>query len=610
MVGRRAPNKPPAGSFLKNFGALRYLPRFFRLIWSTHPTLATINLLPRLLQSIIPILLLYVGKLIIDEVVHQIGLPVKEFTRLWWLIGLELGLGLLSDLLGRVINLADSLLVELYSNRVSVELIEKAADMELWQLEDPDWYDKLDQARRQTTARTNLMASVLSQAQDLVTVASLMVGLLVVEPWLIALLVLAVVPSFISELTFSQSSYALSKRWTPERRELNYLAYIGATNESAKEVKLFSLSGYLSQRFGRLAHQFYLANRTLAFKRAAWGSLFNLLSTAAYYAAYVIIIIRAVNGVITLGDLTFLAGSFHRLQSRIQTIFSRFTSITESALYLQDYFDFLDLQVTLPVRLSPHPVPTTIHHGITFDNVGFRYPGGDQFVFRHLTFKLKAGEKLALVGRNGSGKTTLMKLLLRLYEPTEGRILLDGIDIRTFDPAAYRNLFGAIFQDFVRYNFTAAENIGVGKIEDIGDLQQIQEAAEKSMADEVIQVLPNGYDQQLGQRFAGGTDLSGGQWQKIALARAYITDAAVIILDEPTAALDAQSEYETFLRFVELTQGKTAVIISHRFSTVRMADRIAVLGNGQLLEIGTHPELMSRQGLYAELFMLQARGYQ
>lgn len=609
MVERRSP-RPQTGSFLKNFGALRYLPRFFRLIWSTHPGLALTNLAPRLVQSVIPIALLYVGKLIIDEVVQQMGASSKEFSQLWWLIGLELGLGLLSDLLSRVINLADSLLVELYSNRVSVELIEKAAEMELWQLEDPDWYDKLDQARRQTTARTNLMASVFSQGQDLITVAFLLVGLLLVEPWLIALLVLAILPSFISELKFSQSSYALSKRWMPERRELNYLAYIGATNESAKEVKLFNLSGYLSQRFGRLAHQFYLANRKLALKRAAWGSLFNLLSTVAYYAAYVVIVIRAVNGDITIGDLTFLAGSFNRLQSRIQTLFSRFTSITESALYLQDYFDFLDLELVRPVQLPRQEIPAVIRQGITFENVGFRYPGGDEFVFRHLSFELKVGEKLALVGRNGSGKTTLLKLLLRLYEPTEGRILLDGVDIRAFEPAAYRDLFGAIFQDFVRYAFTAAENIGVGKIEAIGDLAEIEAAAEKSMADEVIGGLPAGYGQQLGQRFAGGRDLSGGQWQKIALARAYMTDAAIIILDEPTAALDAQSEYDTFLRFVELTKGKTAVIISHRFSTVRMADRIAVLGNGQLLEIGTHQELMARQGLYAELFMLQARGYQ
>jgi ATP-binding cassette subfamily B protein len=609
MRANRPPPRQP-GSFFKSFGALRYLPRFFRLIWRVNPRMALASIFFRLLQAFIPVLLLYIGSLIIDEVVDQAAAPVKDFTRLWWLIVFELGLALLSDLFSRVINLADSLLVELYSNRVSVELIEKAAAMELRQLEDPDFYDKLDQARRQTTARTNLMASVLSQGQDLVTVAGLLAGLLIVEPWLIALLLVAILPAFANELKFSRSSYALSRRLNPERRVLNYLAYIGATDESAKEVKLFNLSGYLSRRFAILAHDFFLANRRLALGRAGWGALFNLLSTAAYYVAYVVVVVRAVNGAISIGELTFLVGSFNRLQSRVQAMFSRFTSITESALYLQDYFDFLDLEVAPPLTVAPQPAPADIHQAIVFEDIGFRYPNADAYVFRHVSFTIHKGEKLALVGRNGSGKTTLVKLLLRLYEPSEGRILLDGVDIRAFDPAEYRKLFGAIFQDFVRYNFTAGENVGVGMVEEIDNRALVEAAAEKSMADEVIEGLRGGYDQQLGKRFAGGTELSGGQWQKIALARAYMTNAEIIILDEPTAALDAQSEFETFQRFVELTQGKTSVIISHRFSTVRMADRIAVLGNERLLEIGSHAELMARAGLYAELFNLQAQGYQ
>jgi len=609
MTSRKRPPKEPE-PFLKSFGMLRYIPRFFRLIWNTSPRLTSINILVRLLQSAIPVLLLYVGKLIIDSVIAHISTGDKDLTGLWVLIGLELGLWLLSDVFSRVITLTDSLVVELYSNRVSVQLIEKAAAMELWQLEDPEFYDKLDQAQRQTTARTNLTASVLSQAQDLVTVTFLIIGLLVVDPWLVALLILAIVPAFITELKFSRTSYSLSKRWTPEQRMLNYLAYIGATNESAKEVKLFNLSGYLSARFANLAERFYRENRTLAIQRAAWGSLFSLLSSAAYYIAYGIIIFRAVNGMITLGDLTFLAGSFNRLQMRVQAIFSRFTSITNSAMYLQDFFDFIDLKVVPSIHLEPRDVPTTLKHGIVFENVSFRYPGADEYVFQNLSFELRTGEKLALVGRNGSGKTTLVKLLLGLYEPTEGRILFDGIDIRAFDPEAYRTRFSAIFQDFVRYNFTAGENVGVGMIEKIEDQTRIEQAAQKSMADEVIQDLHDGYEQQLGKRFSTGTGLSGGQWQKIALARAYMADADIIILDEPTAALDAQAEYDTFLRFVELTKSKTTVIISHRFSTVRMADRIAVLGSGQILEMGTHTALMANGGLYADLFNLQAQGYQ
>ncbi len=610
MRSGRIPPKE-TGSFLSSFGTLRYIPRFFRLIWNTSPLLTGINIAVRLVQSVTPVLLLYVGKLIIDTVVARIATPSEDLSELWWLIGLELGLVLLSDVLNRIITLTDSLVVELYSNQVSVQLIEKAAAMELWQLEDPEFYDKLEQAQRQTTARTNLTASVLSQAQDLVTVSFLVVGMYVVDPWLVVLLIVAIVPAFISEMKFSRSTYSLAKRWTPERRMLNYLAYIGATNESAKEVKLFNLSGYLSQRFSELAERFYRENRSLALRRAAWGTLFNLIGSAGYYVAYGIIIFRAVNGLITLGDLTFLAGSFSRLQGKVQGIFSRFTSITSSAMYLQDYFDFIDLEVSPGARLEPQlPVPSTLTHSITFENVSFRYPGADEDVFRDLTFELHAAEKLALVGRNGSGKTTLIKLLLGLYQPTSGRILFDGTDIRAFDPDQYRTLFSAIFQDFVQYNFTARQNIGVGMIERVEAQAQVEQAAVKSLADEVIEGLPARYDQQLGKRFSSGTELSGGQWQKVALARAYMADAEIIILDEPTAALDAQAEYDTFLRFVELTKDKTSVIISHRFSTVRMADRIAVLGNGQILEIGTHADLMAREGLYAELFNLQAQGYQ
>ncbi|MBA3471373.1 MAG: ABC transporter ATP-binding protein [Herpetosiphonaceae bacterium] len=609
MTSRKIPPNP-AGSFLQNIGTLRALPRFFRLIWATSPRLAIANIAVRLLQSGIPVALLYVGKLIIDRVVAQSATGSPDWAALGWLIGIEFALVLLSDGLGRIIALTDSLIVDLYSNRVSVELIQKAAAMDLWQLEDPEFYDKLDQAQRQTTARTNLTASVLSQGQDLITASFLIVGLAVVEPWLIALLLLAILPSFISELMFSQSSYTLAKRWTPEQRMLSYLAYIGATNESAKEVKLFNLSGYLSERFSRLAARFYAENRALAMRRASWGSLFNLFSNLAYYAAYAVIVVRAVQGSITLGDLTFLAGSFNRLQTRVQAILSRFTSMTASAMYLQDYFDFLDLPVASDLTPASAAVPAALTRAIVFENVGFQYPGAETYVFRNLSFELRAGEKLALVGRNGAGKTTLVKLLLRLYEPTEGRITFDGIDIRTFDVAEYRALFSAIFQDFVQYNFTAGENIGVGMIERIADRPRIEQAARKSLADAVIAALPAGYDQQLGKRFRTGSELSGGQWQKIALARAYMADAAIVVLDEPTAALDAQSEYDTFLRFVDLTSAKTTVIISHRFSTVRMADRIAVLGDGRLLEIGSHAELMAAHGIYADLFNLQAQGYQ
>ena len=592
-----------------NFEALRYVPRFFRLIWNTDKTLFIINATARLLKSLVPVFMLWVGKLIIDEVVLQIDADPRDLNQLWILLGVELGLAILSDLLSRGIGLTDGLLGDLYSNKSSVQLIQKAAGLQLSQLEDAVFYDKLERARRQTTNRVRLMSTILSQIQDIITVVSLVAGLIVFQPILIILLLVAIIPSFLNEIKFSRSSYSLVRSWTPERRELDYLRYIGASDVTAKEIKLFSLADFLSERFERLAHKYYLANKLLAIKRAVWGSVFHVIGDLAYYGAYVLIVIRTVAGIITLGDLTFLSGSFKRLRNQLQTIFSRLTQITESALYLKDYFDFMDIDYSPKVTVTEHSTPAKIKEGFVFENLSFRYPGAEQYVLRDLNFKLEAGEKLALVGENGAGKTTLIKLILRMYEPTEGRILLDGKDIWSFDPAAYQQLFGVIFQDFVRYYFTAKENIAVGEITAVSDQSRIEYAAQKSLADQVVAELPEGYEQQLGKRFHDGMELSGGQWQKIALARAYMKDSEVVILDEPTSALDARAEFEAFQRFTELTRGKTAILISHRFSTVRMADRILVLKDGRILEMGTHQELLDNGKLYAELFHYQAQGY-
>ncbi len=596
-------------SWRDNFTALRYIPRFFSLIWQTNKLYFSANILMRLFKSMLPVLLLWVGKLIIDEVLLQVDAIEKDYSQIWFLLGIEFGLAIFSNLLSRAISLTDGLLGDLYSNKSSVELIQKAATMQLSQLEDATFYDKLERARRQTNNRVTLMSTVLSQGQDIITVISLITGLIVFQPFLILLLLVAIIPSFLNEIKFSRHSYSLVRSWTPERRELDYLRYIGASDITAKEVKLFSLADFLSERFSKLADKYYLANRALAVKRAAWGSIFNVIGDLSYYAAYVIIVMRTVAAVITIGDLTFLAGSFRNLRNQLQSIFQRFTRITESALYLKDYFDFMDID-NENVEEAKHagPIPP-VQEGFTFENVSFKYPGSDQYVLRKVSFLLRAGEKMALVGENGAGKTTLVKLLLRMYEPTEGRILLDGKDIWSFDPNEYQKCFGVIFQDFVRYHFTARENIAVGKIEELQNQNQIEFAAKKSLADQVVESLPGRYDQQLGKRFHEGKDLSGGQWQKVALARAYMKNAQVIVLDEPTAALDARAEFEAFERFTELSEGKTAVLISHRFSTVRMADRILVLKNGGILELGTHEELLTKGGLYAELFNYQAQGY-
>jgi ATP-binding cassette subfamily B protein len=554
--------------------------------------------------------MLWVGKLIIDEVVLQVDFSEKNFTELWFLLGLEFGLAVISNLFSRIISLTDGLLGDLYANKSSVELIQKSAKLELAQLEDSVFYDKLERARRQTTNRISLMSNVLSQGQDIITVISLITGLIVFEPWLIVLLFIAIIPSFINEIKFSRTSYSLQRSWTPERRELDYLRFIGASDQTAKEVKLFGLANYISTKFAEVAHRYYLANRKLSIQRSLWGSLFNIIGDVAYYWAYLVIIMQTVSGIITIGAMTFLSGSFSRLRGQLQTIFSRFSRITESAMYLQDYFDFIDIETEEDRTEVFQKIPEKIQTGFSFENVSFKYPESEKFVLKNITFSLKKGEKLALVGENGAGKTTLVKLLLRMYEPDEGRILLDGKDIRNYPKSEYQQLFGAIFQDFVKYYFTAGENIGIGYVKEIENRPRVEISAEKSLADKVIADLPENYNQRLGKRFKDGQDLSGGQWQKIALGRAYMKDAEIIVLDEPTAALDARAEYEAFERFVELTKGKTSVIISHRFSTVRMAERILVLKNGTILELGSHEDLLANEGLYAELFELQAKGYQ
>jgi len=592
------------------FKAVRFLPRFFKEIYSSGRMIFSFNVLCRLLSAFTPILILWVGKLLIDEIILQASTDGNgDLNTLWWYLGIELGIVVFSDLINRAINLTDGLIGDLYSNASSVAIIQKTKELSISQLEDSEVYDKLERARTQTNGRVGLMTNLLSQIQSIIVAFSLIGGLIYFEPWLLVLLVISIIPSFINELNFSTQRYSIARSWTSERRELDYLRYIGANSNTAKEVKLFSLINFISDRFKTLSHQYYLINKNLAVKRTLLGTLFNLLGTLSYYGAYVLIILRAIAGVITFGDLTFLSGSFNRLRSTLQSIFSRLTRISESALYLRDYFDFIDLKTGIKMD-SLSTVPLEIKRGFEFKNVSFSYPESEQQVLKKVNFELNVGEKMAFVGQNGAGKTTLIKLLLRFYQPSEGKILLDGIDIQEFDETEYQALFGVIFQDFIRYDFDVTENIAVGDINRIDDQAAIQSAAELSLADEFISEMPNGYQQQLGRRFTKGKDLSGGQWQKLALARAYIRDASVMILDEPTSALDAKAEYESFQRFMGLTKGKTSIIISHRFSTVRMADRIIVLQNGTVTEEGSHQSLMTNNGLYSELFTLQAAGYQ
>ncbi len=638
--------------------ALRYVPPLVRLVWQTHRGYTATIVVLRLTRAFVPVATLWIGKLIIDAVVaarsgsamaEAISANVYGYSRLWQLVALEVLIVLAGEWLARASSLVESLLGDLFSNHTSVRLMEHAATLDLYQFEDPAFYDQLERARRQTTGRIGLIGQLLGMCQDVLTLVSLGAALFVYSPWLLLLLCVAVLPSFFGETHFAALEYSLLFRWTPERRQLDYLRYVGASDKTAKEVQMFNLAPWLVERYRLLAAKFYEENKRLSVRKGLVASALSVLGTAGYYGAYVMVLAQAVRGLITLGSLTFLAASFARSRDLIERILGSATNVFQQSLYLKDLFDFFEMKPSIAsAKNAPH-VPNIIREGFVFKDVGFRYPESERWAVRHVNFRLRAGERIAFVGENGAGKTTLTKLLARLYDPTEGRILLDGLDLREYDLASVRRAIGVIFQDFVRYDFRFDENIGVGEIDKVSAYLNAPEngngngngngktasaidgnanlsvavkkadeqlvplaitaAAEQSLAASLLPRFTDGYRQMLGRRFDGGVDLSGGEWQKIALARAYMREAQVLILDEPTAALDARAEYEVFTRFSELVAGRMAVIISHRFSTVRMADRIVVLDEGTVAEEGTHDELISRGKLYSELFTLQAQGY-
>jgi len=603
----------PPPTWAERLAALRYVPPLLKLVYQTQRGYTVAILALRAVRSFVPLAVLWVGKLIIDGVIAGVRARSTGAVVDWWhlggLVGLELGIAVVGEALARLSSLLESLLGDLFGNRISVRLMQHAATLDLAQFEDAEVYDHLERARRQTVGRIGLFTLLLATAQSLVTLISLASVLLLQQPWLLLLLAVAVLPSFLGEAHYAALGYSLLFHWTPERRLLDYLRYMGASDESAKEVKLFGLSDFLVDRYARLSDEFYAENKWLAVRRNLVSTAFVTIGTLGYYAAYAVIIYFTVLGRYTIGALTFLAGSFRQSRDLIQGVLLSLSQIYEQSLYLSDLFTFFDVQPRVTSKPGARAVPKPIREGFAFENVGFRYPGSDCWAVRHLTFSIRPQERVALVGENGAGKTTLVKLLARLYDPDEGKILLDGVDLREYDLESMRRNIGVIFQDFVRYEFILKENIGVSQVDALGDEARIREAARRSLADSVAARLEKGYEQMLGHRFDGGVELSGGEWQKVALGRAYMREAQVLILDEPTASLDARAEYEVFLRFAELTKGKMAVLISHRFSTVRMADRIIVLRGGELVDQGTHEELLARGGLYAELFGLQAAGY-
>jgi len=596
-------------SWGERLAALRNVPPILKIVWQSGPGVVTFGIVARVIAALLPVAIGYIPKLIIDILEQLIKHHGPVPPKLWWLVGVEFGLAVVSSLVTRMIDYSDSLLANKYTRHVSIEVMKHASELDVTAYEDPIFYDRLERARVQATDRLVMIQSIGRLQLQFITALGWSVAVMFYSPWLMLLLIAAVLPAFMGETHFAFLGYAKNFRQTPIKRQLDYLRQAGATKEAAKELKLFNLGGFFTERFRKLSDIIYEQDVDLARKRLGIGAILSIISTAGYYGAYAYVIWRTLSGKWGIGTFYFLTAAILNASSNIQQVLSTLSGIADQALFLTDLLAFFDMKPTIQSKPNALPVPRPITRGFEFRNVSFRYPGSSRLVLNHLNFQLRPGERVALIGENGQGKTTIVKLITRLYDPVEGEILLDGTDLREFSLEDLYTQIGVIFQDFMRYEMTARENIAVGQIQDLNHFKLLEEAARKSLADQVIARLPVGYEQMLGRRFEGGVDLSGGEWQKIALARAYLRNAQLLILDEPTASLDARSEFEVFRRFAELTNEKMALFISHRFSTVRMADRIVVLEAGDIVEEGTHEELTRMGGRYAEMFELQAASY-
>jgi ATP-binding cassette, subfamily B, bacterial len=589
--------------------ALKNVPPVLGILWQSGPAVVVWGLVLRILVAALPAAIAYVASQIINGV-QRVFSHQGLFPHFWWLVGLEAGLNVLSGLLTRGVDYSDSLLADRYTDFVSVRVMRQAAALDLTTYEDPVFYDRLERARVQATDRLAMIQQMGRLFQQTLTTLIWTSILLWYSPWLVLLLALGVLPTFLGETHFAFLGYAKNFRQTPAKREMDYLRQVAGSREGAKELKLFNLSAYLTNRFTRLSHKIYEENVALSRKKLQAGGMLGVIATLGYYGAYAFVIWRAVTGSYNdIGEFYYLTNAIIQASSNLQQVFSTASGIADQALFLTDLLAFFEMKPTVTANPDGALIPRPIRRGFEFRNVSFAYPGTTRRVLSNFNFTLAPGERIALIGENGQGKTTVVKLITRLYDPTEGQILLDGIDLREYKLEDLHHEIGVIFQDFMRYEMTARENISVGRVESEHSQTEIESAAHKSLAESVIAKLPGGYDQMLGRRFESGVELSGGEWQRVALARAYLRDAQLLVLDEPTAALDARSELEVFERFAELTTGKMALLISHRFSTVRMADRIVVLEGGRLVEEGTHPQLIALGGRYASMFEMQAASY-
>jgi ATP-binding cassette, subfamily B, bacterial len=596
-------------SWQERLSALKNVPPILKIVWRSGPGVVTFGVVARIVAALLPVAIGYIPKLIIDILDAAIRTHGPVGPRLWWLVGAEFGLAIFNGVVLRTIDYSDALLANKYTRHVSIQVMKHASELDLTAYEDPVYYDRLERARVQATDRLVMIQSIGRLELQMITAIGWTVAVMLYSPWLMLLLVAAVLPAFMGETHFAFLGYAKNFRQTPIKRQLDYLRQAGATKEAAKELKLFNLSNFFTNRFAKLSDIVYEQDVDLARTRLGIGSVLSIISTGGYYGAYAYVIWKTLAGKWGIGTFYFLTAAIMNASSNIQQVLSTLSGIADQALFLTDLLAFFEMKPTIQSKPNAISAPRPIRQGFEFRNVSFVYPGTERRVLNGLNFHLRPGERVALIGENGQGKTTIVKLITRLYDPTEGQVLLDGVDLREYDLEDLYREIGVIFQDFMRYEMTARENIAVGKIEEIENKPLLEQAAHKSLADEVVAKLGAGYEQMLGRRFEGGVDLSGGEWQKIALARAYLRDAQLLVLDEPTAALDARSEYQVFQRFAELTAGKMALFISHRFSTVRMADRIVVLENGNIAEEGTHEKLTRMGGRYAELFELQAASY-
>jgi len=589
--------------------ALRNVPLVLRILWVAGRSVVTWGLILRVVQPVVTLGIVAVAAKIVTGVANALE-HRPQFPHFWWWVGSEVALALIVGVLARTIDYTDQLLADRYTNHVSVQVMEQAAQLDLTTYEDPAYYDRLERARVQATDRLAMIQQMGRLFQEVIQTLIWSGVLVYRSPLMILPLVAGVLPSFIGETHFAFLGYEKNFRQTPRKRIMDYLRQVAGGKEAAKELKLFNLSAWFTNRFRGLSQEIYEENVELANKKMLWGGLLSLISTIGYYSAYVFAIYEAISGRYpTIGVFALVTAAIQQAQSNFQQAFSTASGIADQALFLTDLIAFFEIKPSVQDKPNALPAPRPIRRGFEFRNVSFAYPGTERRVLKNFNFTIEPGQRIALIGENGQGKTTVVKLITRLYDPTEGQILLDGIDLRDYSLDDLHREMGVIFQDFMRYEMTVRENIGVGHVEVPHSEADLETAAHKSLADEVVKKLPGGYDQMLGRRFVSGVDLSGGEWQRIALARAYLRDAQLLILDEPTAALDAKSELEVFERFAELTAGKMALLISHRFSTVRMADRIVVLSGGRLVEEGTHRQLIALGGQYAAMFEMQAASY-